>query len=76
MTRSLLLTLAAAALTAGCAGTKIQHASVDQRASHNELYSVSAEPVVIDKETGWVNVKVKIESPLGTDSVAFNMIVR
>jgi hypothetical protein len=47
-----------------------------ERASHNQIYTVSAEPVIVDKGEGWINVKMEIRSELGTDSVAFNMIVR
>lgn len=76
-----LIAMAAALLAAACVGTEIpgvqiEHASVDERASHHQLYTVSAEPIVVDNRTGWVNVKVQIQSALGTDSVAFNMIVR
>ena len=72
-----MIVLAAAALSAAaCAGKRIEHASVDARSSHNQLYVVSAKPVMIDKETGWVNIKVEVKSELGTDSVAFNMIVK
>lgn len=75
--KSKLVMVAAAALSAvACAGKEIQHASVNERASHNQLYTVSAEPVVVDNQTGWVNIKVRIISEVGTDSVAFNMIVK
>ena len=72
-----LMMIAAAALSAAaCGGEEILHASVDKRASHNEVYTVSAEPVIVDGRTGWVNIKVQIDSELGRDSVAFNLIVR
>lgn len=76
MTLKLLAVMAAAFSAAACAGKAIEHASVDQRASHNQLYTVTAEPVMIDGHSGWVNIKVQIKSELGTDSVAFNMIVK
>ena len=69
--------IAAAALSAAaCGGDEIMHANVEQRPSHNQVYTVSAEPVMIDGKTGWVNIKVEIDSALGKDSVAFNLIIR
>ena len=76
MKRGLITVMAAAMSAAACGGMKVEHASVGERSSHNQLYSVSAEPVIIDRGEGWINVKVQIRSELGTDSVAFNMIVK
>jgi hypothetical protein len=67
---------AVAVFATACGGQSIDHASADPRPSHNQLYVVSAEPVMVDKETGWVNIKVEVKSELGTDSVAFNMILK
>ena len=76
MIRRVLIVMAAAFSAAACAGKEIEHASVAARASHNELYTVSAEPVMVDGESGWLNIKLQIKSELGTDSVAFNMIIK
>ena len=70
------IVMAAAFTAAACAGKRIDHASVESRTSHNQLYVVSAEPVMIDAEAGWVNIKIQVKSELGTDSLAFNMIVK
>ena len=71
-----MMIMAAALSAAACSGKTVEHASVDPRTSHNRLYVVSAEPVMVDQKTGWVNIKVQVKSELGTDSVAFNMIVK
>jgi hypothetical protein len=76
MKRGILMVMVAALGAAACTGMKLEHASVNERASHNQIYTVSAEPVIVDQGNGWVNVKVKIRSELGTDSVAFNMIIK
>ena len=76
MKPGMLVMVVAALGAAACSGMNVERASVGERASHNQLYSVSAEPVIVDRGEGWVNVKVQIRSELGTDSVAFNMIVK
>ena len=70
------IVMAAALSAAACSGKAVEHTSVDPRTSHNELYVVSAEPVMVDQKTGWVNIKVQVKSELGTDSVAFNIILK
>ena len=76
MKRGILAVVAAAFSAAACNGMKVEHASMSERASHNQIYMVSAEPVIVDRGEGWINVKMEIRSELGTDSVAFNMIVK